>query len=130
MATRHQVRNGVTALEPGRLEKLAREPAEAPEEQDVERREADQRLGDERPVGVGDAERAKDREPRTSIAVSGTISETKEAATSARAVRGGSRVIANPAHDATSTESGTTSAATRIEFSVYRARSTRSNAWR
>ena len=64
----------------------------------------------------------------TSRAVSGTISATSETAISARAVRGASLVIAKPAHDATRSVSGTVTAATTMEFTTYRPRSTSSKA--
>ncbi len=54
----------------------------------------------------------------TSSAVNGTISAMSETAISARAWREGRRVIAKPAHEATRTDSGTTTAATTNELSV------------
>ena len=44
-----------------------------------------------------------------------------------RVDRRGSRAIANPAQDATSTESGTATTVTNREFAVYRASGTTSN---
>ena len=54
----------------------------------------------------------------TSSAVVGTISATNESARTARDTRGGSCEIAKPAHEATSTASGTAIAATSSEFAV------------
>ena len=52
-------------FEPGRLEELLRQPAEAPvEEQDVERRRADQRRRDQRPVRVEHPQVLEHHEPR------------------------------------------------------------------
>jgi hypothetical protein len=52
----------------------------------------------------------------TSRPVSGTISATSDSPTSSPARRRGSLVMANPAHEATSTVSGTVTAATSSEF--------------
>ena len=64
----------------------------------------------------------------TSSAVSGTISTTRDNATSAPAQRRGSRVIANAAHDAVRTVSGTANATTISEFTMYLGMSTSSKA--
>ena len=54
----------------------------------------------------------------TSSAVIGTIRSTSDSATSALRARRGSCDIAKPAHEATSTDSGTASATTSSEFTV------------
>ena len=64
----------------------------------------------------------------TSNAVIGTISATSDAAIRIPAARRDTLVIAKPAHDATSTVSGTATATTYSELSVYQGMSTLSNA--
>jgi len=60
--------------------------------------------------------------------VIGTISTTSETPTRTLPVRRGRRAIANPAHDANRTVSGTAIVTTMAEFRIWRGIATRLNA--
>ena len=62
----------------------------------------------------------------TSSDVPGTISTTTQRPTRNTRERRGSRAMANPAQEATTTETGTATAATSSEFAMYRPNGTTS----